>query len=399
MTEWPADDIVMFSTADWDSQYWTNKQHTAARLAARGHRLLYVETVGLRQPGLNQIDARRIAARLRRGLAPPAQVRDNLWVLSPLTVPMGQRHSAIKAFNGWQLRKRIGGWLRQQKIVRPLIWTYHPFMLEAAEDLAPSKVVYHCVDSLGAVPGIDRTAFEPAERRLLARTDLTFATSHQLQERCAAVAGSKAHYFGNVADITHFARARQIGALPPELAAIPQPRLGYIGVLADFKIDFSLLETLVSAHRDWHFVFIGDPPEGQNSDAVARLARQSNVHLLGWRPYHELPNYMRGLDIGLLPQLINDYTRSMFPMKFFEYLAAGLPVVSTPLPALRDLASFHTVANDATAFASAISSALAGRGPAIPDVNHPLLQANSWDARLDQMMAIIEAAPSRDIAS
>jgi glycosyltransferase involved in cell wall biosynthesis len=389
MTGRPPDDIVMFSTADWASHYWTNKQHTAARLAARGHRVLYVETVGLRQPGLNQIDARRIAARLRRGLVPPAQVRDNLWVLSPLTVPMGQRHAAIKAFNGWQLRMRIGGWMRRRKIVHPLIWTYHPFMLEVAEALAPSMIVYHCVDDLGAVPGIDRTAFEPAERRLLARADLTFATSHHLQERCAAVAGSRAHYFGNVADIAHFAQARHVGDLPPELASIPRPRLGYIGVLSDFKIDFALLETLVSAHRDWHFVLIGDEREGQSSDAVARLARQSNVHLLGWRPYHELPNYMGGLDIGLLPQLINDYTRAMFPMKFFEYLAAGLPVVSTPLPALRDFASVHRVARDPSAFADAIGSALAGRGPAIPDVDDPLLQANSWDARLDRMMAII----------
>ena len=392
------EDIVMFSTADWTSQYWTNKQHMAARLAARGHRVLYVETVGLRRPRMNRKDAGRMAARLSRGLVPPAQVRDNLWVLSPLTVPVGQRHRAIYTFNRWQLRTRIRSWMRKQKITRPLIWTYHPYMLEAAEALDPSMIVYHCVDDVGAVPGVDRMTFEPAERRLIARADLTFATSRQLQERCAAVAGSRSHYFGNVADIAHFARARDIGVLPSELAALPRPRLGYVGALSDFKIDFALLETLVAAHRDWQFVFIGDQREGQRSDAVARLTRHANVHFLGWRPYRQLPEYMAGLDIGLLPLLINDYTRSVFPMKFFEYLAAGLPVVSTALPALRDFASVYSAAGDSTAVVDAISSALAGRGPAPLAADDPLLQANSWDTRLDQMMAIIDVTPRRPAA-
>jgi glycosyltransferase involved in cell wall biosynthesis len=307
-------DIVMFSTADWASPYWTNKQHIAAGLAARGHRVLYVETVGLRRPGLNRMDAGRLATRLGHGLGRPKQVRHNLWVLTPLTVPLGQRHAAVNAFNRWQLRTGIAGWMRRRKIARPLIWTYHPYMLEAAAALEPSMIVYHCVDDLGAVPGVDRVAFEPAEKRLLLRAELTFATSHHLWERCAAIAGDRAHYFGNVADIAHFAQARQIRDLPPEVAAIPRPRLGYAGVLSDFKIDFALLEALVSAHPGWQFVFIGDQREGQHSAAVVRLRQQSNVHFLGWRPYQELPRYLAGIDVGLLPQLANEYTRSMFPM-------------------------------------------------------------------------------------
>ncbi len=266
MTNRPPADIVMFSTADWASRYWTNKQHTAARLAERGHRVLYVETVGLRQPGLNGIDVRRLAARLRRGLVPPRRISDRLWVLSPLTLPLGHRHRAIRAFNAWQLRHRIAGWMRQQKIARPLVWTYHPYMLEAAEALIPSMMVYHCVDDLAAIPGIDRGAFEAEEARLLDRADLTFATSHFLSQHCAAIAGDRAHYFGNVADIAHFAQARKIRELPDELARIPNPRLGYIGVLSDFKIDFALLETLAARRRDWHFVFIGDQREGQDNE-------------------------------------------------------------------------------------------------------------------------------------
>jgi glycosyltransferase involved in cell wall biosynthesis len=385
-------DIVMFATADWTARYWTNKQHTAARLAARGHRVLYVETVGLRRPGFNKTDIGRLWSRFKCGLAPIAQVQNNLWVLSPLTVPMGQGNPAISAFNRWRLSARIGNWLRRHRVRHPLVWTHHPFMLNVANALEPSMMVYHCVDDLGAIPGVDRAAFDIAERRLLERVELAFATSPYLQRRCAAIAGGRAHYFGNVADISHFAGARHKTDLPAELAAIPRPRLGYIGVLSDFKIDFALLEDLIGAHRDWQFVFIGEEREGQGSQAVARLKRQPNAHFLGWRSYGQLPNYLSGIDVGLLPQRINDYTRAMFPMKFFEYLAAGLPVVSTPLPALSDLGAYHGVANGPIQFAEAISAALSGRGPQAPAITDPLLQANSWDARLDSMMRLIEAS-------
>ena len=264
-------------------------------------------------------------------------------------------------------------------------------MLQVAKSLQPSLLIYHCVDDIGAIPGVDRAAFELEERRLLERAGLIFATSHLLYDRCAEIAGSRAHYFGNVADIDHFAGAREDAGIPPELSAIPQPRIGYVGVLSDFKIDFGLLEALVQAHPEWHFVFIGEEREGQRSTAVTRIKRHPNAHFLGWRPYADLPRYLAGLDVALLPQLINDYTRAMFPMKFFEYLAAGLPVVSTPLPALRDLGAFYAAANCPREFAEAIAAAISGRGPKAPGIGDMLLQANSWDARLDRMMQLIEA--------
>jgi glycosyltransferase involved in cell wall biosynthesis len=388
-------DIVMFSTADWTTPYWTNKQHIASRLAARGHRLLYVETVGLRRPTLNKVDVVRVGARLKRGLAPIARVQENLWVLSPLTFPSASRNPAIASFNDWQLRRRIGGWLRKHEVARPLVWTYHPFMLQMAESLDPSALVYHCVDDIGAIPGVDHSAFEFAERRLLERAELIFATSHLLYDRCAAIAGSRAHYFGNVADIDHFATAREDNVMPADLSAIPRPRIGYVGVLSDFKVDFGLLEALIAAHPDWHFVFIGEEREGQRNATIARIRNQPNAHFLGWRPYGDLPRYLSGFEAALLPQLINDYTRAMFPMKFFEYLAAGLSVVSTPLPALRDLAAFHAIADSPAAFAQAISVAISGQGSKAPAIGDSILKANSWDARLDQMMELIEAQPAQ----
>lgn len=387
-------DIILFSTADWYARYWTNKQHVASRFAARGHRVLYVETVGLRQPGLNTPDVRRIAARLRRGLAPIAEVGDNLWRLSPLTVPLGHRSALISRFNQLQLTMRIKGWMSAHGVTAPLLWTYHPYVLGAAKSINPARLVYHCADDLAAMPGIDGKSFEPAERALLARADVTFTTSPRLQERCSAVAGERSHYLGNVADVAHFGTARSAPAVPDEIDLIPRPRLGYVGALSDFKVDFDLLSTIAQQRPDWHLVLIGDEREGQADPRLAVLVQRANVHFLGWRPYADLPRYMAGLDVALLPQLLNDYTKAMFPMKFFEYLAAGLPIVSTPLDAIRDYTSLYSVASDAPAFVDAIDRTLRNR-PALPDLDDPVLLQNSWDRRLDRMLDIIDAEPAR----
>src|SRR5204863_2729140 len=128
----------------------------------------------------------------------------------------------------------------------------------------------------------------------------------------------------------------------------------------------------------------GDEREGQQSPAIARLRGRSNVHFLGWRPYAQLPGYLRGIDVALLPQRINDYTRAMFPMKFFEYLAAGRPVVATTLPALAELAELHRQAATPEGLIHAVAGALAAPAP-VP-IDHPELQSHSWDARLDAML-------------
>jgi glycosyltransferase involved in cell wall biosynthesis len=388
-------DVILFSTADWESGYWTNKQHTAMRLAARGHRVLYVETVGLRRPGLNGLDATRAVARLQRGMLPIVKVQENVWRLSPLTIPFGHRSAIVAGFNGYQLRTRIERWMCRNDVRAPWVWTYHPFMLDATKSIGASKLIYHCVDDLGAIPGIDRRSLETAERQLLDRADVTFTTSRALQERCSAIAGCRSHYFGNVADVSHFGRARARQRIPPELESIPRPRLGYIGVLSDFKIDFDLLARIADDQPNWHLVLIGDEREGQADRRLAQLAGRKNVHLLGRRPYKDLPCYMAGFDVALLPQLVNNYTRAMFPLKFFEYLAAGLPIVSTELEAISDFKSLYVTASDAASFVAAIRAQLNGAHVPLA-LNDPVLVQNDWDARLNRMLEIIAKSGSRE---
>jgi len=153
-------------------------------------------------------------------------------------------------------------------------------------------------------------------------------------------------------------------------------------------VDFGLISEVAQARPDWHWVILGDEREGQNSVALARLRALRNVHFLGYKSYDALPDYLRGLDVGTLPTLINDYTRSMFPMKYFDYLAAGVPVVATPLDFTRDHKSGMRTAENAADFCAAIEAQLK-RGKLTETEIAEAIGENTWDARLAKMLAIL----------
>ncbi|WP_295465826.1 glycosyltransferase [uncultured Pseudomonas sp.] len=332
--------FVLFATADWDEPYWTNKQHSAQALAALNFKVLYVESVGLRAPRRQSArDWGRLKDRLVKGLKSlllgASERQPNIYVLSPLLIPAGYRHPALRYLNKLLLRWSLSRSMKLYSLGNPAIWTYHPFMLDILGYFKKPKILYHCVDDLGAVPGVDSVKFAEEEEKLLKMADTVFATAPALARRCLTL-NPNSHYLSNVVDIEHFGKALEPAPIPEEVAAISEPRIVYHGVLSDFKMDFSLILDAARRRPDWSWVFIGEEREGQRSQLLAEIARLPNVHFLGYRNYQELPSYLRGMQVGILPSLINKYTDSMFPMKYYEYLAAGLPVVATPLNALRD---------------------------------------------------------------
>lgn len=383
----------LFATADWDEPYWTNKQHCAKSLAELGTQVLYVESVGLRSPKAGSAkDWRRLWNRLRKGLASlvfgAAQRAPGIFVLSPLLIPAGHRHPVTRAFNRLLLKVAIARTAGRGRFECPLVWTYHPFMLDVIDSMKTGPLLYHCVDDLAAIPGVDAEAFRAAEAQLLKRADVVFATAPALAEHCRTL-NPNTHFLPNVVDAEHFGRALEPGPLPADLACIPVPRLGYHGVLSDFKIDFQLLLEAARLKPEWSWVFIGEEREGQKCPRVAELAALPNVHFLGYKSYVELPDYLRGMQVGLLPSLINDYTRGMFPMKYFEYLAAGLPVVSTPLSFAQTVGDGLVVADTAGAFVTAVECQLA-RGRLTPDAANRLVGENTWFGRMSRMLGMLE---------
>jgi glycosyltransferase involved in cell wall biosynthesis len=373
-------DIVCLGFGEWDAELWTNQQHLMSRLARR-NRVLFLESLGLRQPQLAGRDLRRMARRARRAAARPRAV-DGLHVLSPLVIPL-HGHRRIAKLNARLLRAQVKRATKKLNFENPLLWSYVPQAEWLVDALHPAGIVYHCVDDIAAQKGVAAGAFREAEARFAARADVVLASAPALAERMRTL-NENVFYAPNVADTERFATALNGGHTDPALAALPHPRIVFTGAVVATKLDVELLEGVARARPDWTLALVGPVGAGDPQTDISRLERLPNLHLLGARRYEALPDVLRGADVALVPYAINELTRSVFPMKVFEYLAAGLPVITTPLPALAGTPQV-AVAADAGETIAAIERALAEDGPDARRARSEAVRAHSWDTRLAEI--------------
>jgi glycosyltransferase involved in cell wall biosynthesis len=379
-------DIVCVGFADWDSELWTNQHHLMSQLAT-ANRVLFIESLGLRRPQLAGRDLKRIVRRIKRGLARPRRA-NGLHVLSPLVLPLHDI-SWVRAFNARLLPALVGRAVRGLSLERPILWAYVPQAEALIDTLKPSLVIYHCVDDISAHERIDSQSFLAAERRFAARADLVLASAPELARRMRTLSNNVL-FAPNVADTELFAQALEDGETDAAIAELPTPRLVFTGAISRLKVDVGLLVELARARRDWSLALVGPVGLGDPRTSVDELAAEPNIHLLGARPYDELPAVLRGADAGLIPYLRNQLTDSIFPMKVYEYLAAGLPVVSTPLPALEGVEAVVS-APDALAFSQALEHELSTDSPERRLARSDDAREHSWKARLREIAAAIEA--------
>jgi glycosyltransferase involved in cell wall biosynthesis len=383
-------DIVCVGFADWETELWTNQHHLLARLA-QTNRVLFVESLGLRRPTLAARDVRRMGRRLRRGLG-PTRLLDGVNVLSPLVLPFHGNRTA-RAVNAWLLPRLVARAARRLGFRSPVLWGYVPQAELLVDALQPSLVIYHCVDDISAHESIDSASFLAAERRFAARADLVFASSPPLVERLRPLAPG-VRYMPNVADVALFASALEPGPIDAAIAALPSPRAVFTGAIAGAKVDFALLRDLARLRPDWAFALVGPVGLGDPHTDISIVAGEPNIHLLGSRRYSDLPAVLRGADAGLIPYAINKLTDSIFPMKVYEYLAAGLPVIATELPSIAGVEGIATVRNAdeaAAALDSAFDGVKNGGGDDRRRGRSLLAAGHSWDARLDEIRAAVAA--------
>ena len=377
-------DIVCVGFADWDTDLQTNQHHLMKRLA-RENRVLFVESLGLRRPQIAGRDVKRIARRLVRGLRGAREV-DGLHVLSPLVLPL-HTNPLARRINGWLLPALVRRAARRLGMDDPILWAYVPQAEVLLDALQPEIVVYHCVDDMAAQQGIDGPSFRASEQRFAALTDLVLASAPALAERLGKIARNVL-YVPNVADVELFSSALRDGPIDAGMAHLPNPRIVFTGALVRTKLDIDLLLVLAESRRDWSFALVGPIGPGDPRADMSALAAQPNIHLLGPRPYEELPSVLRGADAGLIPYAINELTKSIFPMKVYEYLAAGLSVIATPLPALAGIEEVATAA-DAAGIAALIEEALAEDTPERKAARARKAETHSWELRLEEIGAAV----------
>jgi len=398
-------DILCFSSTDWEG-VWGSRQQVMLRFAHRGHRVLFVEQPAglehlLRYPALRR-------RKLRRWREGPRAVADNLWIVSlPPLLPGRYYSPTINRLNqyltGKSANRQISKWanlpIYQSTNPPILLWLYNPEQGPLIGRFGERLAVYHCIDEFTAgTTGRKRRTIAALEADLLRRADLVFANSLLTYEN-KRLLNPRTYRIPSGADTAHFAQALD-PAMPvhPAIAPIPPPRIGYIGHVNE-RLDYAVLEYLAQARPAWSLVFVGDTyPWTMDAPPLRRLRAFPNVHFLGKHPFAEMPALVKGLDVCLLPYVNDERGVYRSPLKLYEYLAAGKPVVSTEHPEARELGALVYLTATPGAFVEGVAQALAEDSPERQQSRLAVAQEHSWDRRVDEMERIVNETLRRKLA-
>ena len=382
--------IVCLSPLEWAVPLPTNRQQIMRRAAERGHPVLFVETGEFLGAHLLQLitgpGRRSLVRRLFTGehVAPGVTVRKALNVL-----PWGQRYRSSDAVNG-----RVNGWVvarAARRLAHPRVtWLYDPRATWAIGKADDVFGVYDCVDDYTeqAAGARNRALIAAADHRAAMLSRLVFTTSTPLYERHTQ-ANPNTYLVRNVGEYAHFAPATDRNRAPQELRDLPRPVRGFAGHFLPGKVDFDLLDDLIASLDTGSLVLAGPPADSGTARRLEGAARHQNVVWLGPVRYQELPSVVAAFDVALIPYVANEYTRSCFPLKLFEYLAAGKPVVASGLPELAGMEPDVTVVAGSDAFRAAIDSAAkTGNGTDVTR-RQTIAAANTWDSRTSRLLSLI----------
>lgn len=364
-------EFVVISQVPWD-YLWQRNHHTMARISRRA-RVLYATPI----PTITAAKEGKDACLLEGGMH-----GENLMHYRPVVLWGESKLDSVRKLNRlflknsliWHAgRNGMGG-------CRRVLWFYFPTYESLVGRLEEDLVVYDIQDEYSAFSWYPRDTAR-RERDLLSKCDLVFTGTLQLRKRKEEY-NRRIHFVQCGVESEHFSSAREVEtALPQDVAALPRPVLGYFG-LVDTRIDIAMLEEVASKRPGWTILLIG-PAHIETS--------KPNIRMIGTRDYKELPRYLRGFDICLIPFVLNENTRNLNPTKLLEYFAAGKPVITAPIPDVvelyPDLVEFASTAEE---FIGAAERLLSGEGEEKRNRRIKEATENSWDAMVERMLSHIE---------
>ncbi len=377
-------DILCFSSSDWDGK-WGSRQQVMRIMARRGHRTLFVEQMAGWEHFAKYTDLRkRRRQRWREGVS---EIEPNLWLGSPPPLLPGRYYlPAISKLNAGIVAHWVSSHLRKLNMPTPILWLYKPEHVELIPRLPHKKVVYHCIDEFTVgTAGRKKTIIQQLENRLLSQADVIFANS-LLTYQNKLPANPHTFHVPSGADVEHFQGAAQTDVPAHSLVdQLPRPILMFVGNLNE-KIDSDLLANIAEMRPNYSLVLIG---QSFFKDSVRDKLHALGVYFLGKQPFAKLPAFLRAADVCLLPYVEGEATRYRSPIKLYEYLATGKPIISTPHPEVDKFASWVSISH-AAQFPEVIGQVIQTDSLQLRQERLKEAEKHSWKNRVDLMLQILE---------
>ncbi len=377
-------DILCFSH-DWTGDP-LSKTHLM-RVLSKDNRILWINAIANRMPTASTQDVRRIFSKLKRFTEPVKEVEPNIFVLNPLAIPT-YGSSFVRRFNQRFLLSQVKKAMRKLRFEKPLNMVFNPAAGLLAGKLDESGIIYYCVDDYTEFTGV-ANGLKEIEEDLFRKSDLVIVSAEKLFDDKKKF-NENTFIIRHGTDWRHFRKSLdEQTVVPDEIKDLPKPVIGFHGLLADW-VDYELIKKIAGHFKDGSIVLIGKIAVDAE-EKVKVLDKLENVYFLGRKPYETLPAYCKGFDVALNPFVINDLTLAANPLKVREYLAAGLPVVSTDIPEVRIL-EYCSVGRDHGHFIEQIEKAL--ENPVEREIISDSIRSQSWEAKVDELRVIIEKGRS-----
>jgi glycosyltransferase involved in cell wall biosynthesis len=371
--------IVCFAN-DWKSDP-TSKHHVMSILSKQ-NKILWVDSISMRRPSFNKSDISRIATKIKTAFAGLTEINSNLFHFSPIILPF-PAITPVRIINKYILMLYVKFYARKLGMRDVHLWTFLPNITELLGHLNETFTVYYCVDEWSKFSFIHGESMRAMEVDLLKKVDLVITTAeHLYRDKC--VFNSHTHLIKHGVDYDYFSRALlEELPKPNEFTGIKEPIIGFFGLIHEW-IDLQLLEEIASMRPDWSIILIG-----KASVDISHLLTCKNVHWLGPKPYKALINYCKYFDVGLIPFVVNDLTASVNPIKLREYLAAGIPVVSTPLPEVVGYCEDVFVCSTAEEFIQRIEYILRYEDQKRKTMRSERMANETWENKVESICSLI----------
>lgn len=378
-------DMIYFGPGDWDG-LWRNRNQLMSRFA-RNNKVMYVEPVQFLS---NMIKRKQVPwPKLKEAISkgPVRKIKENLYVYNAPMLPIIGRYP-INAVTWALWRAKFKSTLRALGFKKPIIWLSFPTMGYFLDKFDNKLSIYHVVDEYTEYRGVDRAKLQEMERHILKKVDLTIVVSDKLLESKRPL-NPNTYKIPNGVDYRAYNDAMKFrDHMPDDISIIRGPILGYSGLIS-YRLDLNMIKEIALIRPQWSIVLMGTVDDTGCENEIAQLRQIPNVHFLGMKPIEQVPQYIVAFDICLIPYAQNGEVENLSPLKLYDYMAAGKPIITTDFPAANEFKELIYIANTPDRFLNSIKKALSETDSTISQARRQAASQNTWEDRISQISNLI----------